>query len=140
MKTKVLFCVSTLVAIALTVAAQPSPIIVGKWQGDQPGSPGVSVNVTQEKNGELGGTAIFFILDRTETQNPPQLLGKQQVQLVDPKLAGSVFSFKIKNQQGKVTMNPSSGEVLAFQMILSSKTEAILKSENQPDIRMVKQK
>ena len=44
------------------------------------------------------------------------------------------------NPQGEVTMNPSAGKALAFQMILSNETEAILKSEYQADIRMVKQK
>jgi hypothetical protein len=140
MRIKILSCVTTLLVIALTVSAQPSPIIVGKWQGDKQGSPWVRVNVTREKKGELGGTAVFFILDRTEAQNPPKVLGKQQVQLVDLELEGNVFSFKIMNRQGEVTMNPSGGKALAFQMILSNETQAILKSEYQADIRMLKQK
>lgn len=140
MKTKKLFCATTLLMVAITVSAQPSQIIVGKWQGEKHGSPWVSVNVTQEKNGKLSGTAVFFILDRSETQNSPKVLGKQQVRLVDPKLEGNIFSFKIMNRQGEVTMNPSAGESLAFQMILSNEAEAILKSEHQSEIRMVKQK
>lgn len=70
MRIKILSCLTTLLVIALNVSAQPSPIIVGKWKGDKPGSPWVRVNVTREKKAEFGGTAVFFILDRTKAQKP----------------------------------------------------------------------
>ena len=127
-------------AITVALVAQPSPTIVGKWQGDKQGSPWLIVNVTHEKNSELGGTAVFFIFDRDEPQAAPRVVGKQDVRLAEPKLVGNVFSFKIKNEQGEVTMNPSSGEALSFEMILKDEAHAVLKSgaDADADLLMVK--
>jgi hypothetical protein len=121
---------------------ESSPAVLGKWQGDRHGLPWVTLNVTREKNGGLSGTAVFFILDRSEDHAPAKILGKQEVQLVNPKLEGNVFSFQISNQQGQVTMNPSSGETLAFHMTLNSDSEGLLRSDNPetPGVRMFKQK
>ena len=104
--------------------------VLGKWQGDKRGLPWVMLNVSSEKNGGLSGTAVFFILDRSEDQAPAKILGKQEMQLVNPKLEGNVFSFQISNQQGQVTMNPSSGETLVFHMTLNSDSEGLLESDN----------
>jgi hypothetical protein len=69
-------------------------------------------------------------------------LGKQEVRLIDPKLEDSVFTFSVRNQQGQVTMNPSSGDTLVFHMALNSDTEGSLKSDDPqtPGVKMVKQK
>lgn len=130
MKLKTLTCGFVVAWLAVAAMGQSSRSVLGKWQGERQGVPFVTVNVTTEKDGELSGTAVFYILDQREIQGKPRVLGKQEVQLVDPKLAANVLSFKIRNQQGDVTMNASSGEELEFQMILGSDTEATLKSEN----------
>lgn len=142
MKFKTQICVAVLASVTVLAIGQSSAAVIGKWQGDKRGSPWVTLNVTREKNGGLSGTAVFFILDRSEDHAPAKVLGKQEVQLVNPKLEGNVFSFQISNQQGQVTMNPSSGETLAFHMTLNSDSEGLLRSDNPetPGVRMFKQK
>jgi hypothetical protein len=142
MKRKLYLFTIVVVSLALFAIAQPSPEIVGRWQGDKMGTPWVTVNVIRGHSGQLSGTAVFYILDRSETDHAPKVLGKQEVALLDPKIAGNIFSFKVTNQQGAVTMNPSSGEALEFKMIVRSDTEATLRSEGQDSlsVSMVKQK
>jgi len=137
MKSRTVIWAAGLACVATLAIAQLSPAVVGKWQGDNQGSPWVTLNVVREKNGELSGTAVFFILDA-----PPKVLGKQEVQLIDPKLEGNTFSFKVRNQQGRVTMNPSSGETIGFQMTLNSDSEGLLKSDDPaaPSVKLLKQK
>jgi hypothetical protein len=141
MKLKSLLTI-VIVSLALFALGQPSPEIAGKWQGDKMGTPWVTVNVNRSQAGQLSGTVVFYILDRPDGDHAPKVLGKQQVALFDPKIAGNVFSFKVKNQQGSVTMNPSPGEALEFTMIMNSETEATLRSEGQESlsVKMVKQK
>jgi hypothetical protein len=129
MRNRFQFVAATLLALTLAIWAQPSSSVVGWWQADKQGSPWVTLNVTREKDSKLGGTAVFYVLDKTSSDTPPRVLGKQEVQLVDPKLMGNVFSFEVRNQQGVVTMNPSSDELLGFEMILKDKTHARLKSK-----------
>jgi biopolymer transport protein ExbD len=115
---------------------ESSSTIAGTWVGEKQGSPWLQLDVTREKNGDLSGTAVFFILDRTGGPAPPRVLERQNVRLVDPKLEGNVFSFQVRNQQGQVTMNPSSGEVLHFQMKLDNERTGRLKSDS-PDSEAV---
>ena len=127
--------------LAISAAGQTSSIIAGTWQGEKQGSPFVILNVRQAANGKLSGTAVFFILDRESGHTPPKVLGKEEVQLLNPKLDGRVFTFSVRNQQGQVVMNASSGETLEFQLTMDNETRASLKS-NSPDaetIKMLKQ-
>jgi len=137
MKSRTVIWAAGLACVATLAIAQLSPAVVGKWQGDNQGSPCVTLNVVREKNGELSGRAVFFSLDA-----PQKVLGKQEVQLIDPKLEGNAFSFKVRNQQGRVTMNPSSGETIGFQMTLNSDSEGLLKSDDPaaPSVKLLKQK
>lgn len=105
--------------------------IVGTWIGEKQGSPFVTLNVSQNKNGELSGTAAFFILDRESGHTPPKILGKADVQLLNLKLEGRVFTFSVRNNQGQTIMNPSSGDELRFRMTLESGTIGNLKSDRQ---------
>jgi len=130
MKFKTQIGVSVLASLTVLAIGQSSAAVLGKWQGDKRGLPWVMLNVSSEKNGGLSGTAVVFILDRSEDQAPAKILGKQEMQLVNPKLEGNVFSFQISNQQGQVTMNPSSGETLVFHMTLNSDSEGLLESDN----------
>jgi hypothetical protein len=142
MKLKLSLLTSAIVSLAILAIAQSSPDIVGKWRGENRGTQWVTVNVNRDSGGQLSGTAVFYILDQTETAQMPIVLGKQEVALVDPVMARNVFSFKIKNQQGTVIMNPSSGDALAFKMIVQSDTEATLRSKGQESlsVHMIKQK
>jgi hypothetical protein len=142
MKCKTLIYASVLAVLSVLVIGQTAPSVVGKWQGDKHGSPLVTLNISRDSNGALSGTAVFFILERSEEEGSPKILGKQEVQLLNPKLEGNVLSFQISNQHGQVTMNPSSGETLGFRMTLNSEGEGILKSDDPgtPGVKMVKQK
>jgi hypothetical protein len=128
MSNTILFSAATFLSMTLALFAQPSRTILGNWEADKEGFPWVTVNVTRGGNGKFSGTAVFYVFDNPDSQGSPKVLGKQEVQLVDPQLVGDVFSFKIKNEQREVTMNPSSGETLSFQMILTDETHATLKS------------
>ncbi len=111
----------------LSAAQVPSPIS-GTWVGEREGSPFVILTIAYANNGELTGTGVFFILDRAGDHKPPKVLGKQEVQLLNPKLQGNVFSFSVCNQQGQVIMNPWSGDELRFQMTLRSGAVGELRS------------
>jgi hypothetical protein len=141
MKYRRLICAAMLAFVSVVAVGQISSTIVGTWQGDKRGSPWVTLHLTREKDGELSGTGVFFILDRNENNGPPKVLGRQEVQLVNPKVEGHVLSFRVRNQQGGVTMNPSSGETLGFHMTLNDES-GILKSDDPgtPSLKMVKQK
>jgi hypothetical protein len=141
MKTKiVLLIVLTLASVALAAGQTMPSAIAGRWQGDKQGTPCVTLELTLD-NGELSGTAMFFILDRTEHELPPRVLGKQEVQLLNPKLTGNVLSFKVKKQQGGVIMKQSSAEALVFHMTLEGNKTGVLKSNDpeNPSVRMIKQ-
>lgn len=125
---KSLFSAVTFVSMTLALFAQPARTILGKWEADKEGSPWLVLNVRGRSDGKLGGTAVFFVFDNSDSQVSPKLLGKQEVQLAHAQLVGNVFSFKIKNEQPEVTMNPSSGETLSFEMILKDETHAALES------------
>jgi hypothetical protein len=125
---KIIFSAATFISMTVVLFAQPSRTILGKWEANKKGSPWVSVNVTRGDSGRFSGTAVFYVFDNPDSQGSPKVLGKEEVPLVDPQLVGHVFSFKIKNEQREVTMNPSSGETLSFQMILTDETHATLKS------------
>ena len=127
-----------LMATSLAFAQSP---VAGKWRGDKRGVPWVTLNVT-ETNGQLGGTAVFYILDRSEGTDPPKVLGKQEVELVNPKLNGDTLTFQVRNKHGEVTLNPSGGEALEFQMTIKG-NDANLRPMDNPDameVKMVRQK
>ena len=133
--------ISALALLLLTSIAFAQSPVVGKWRGDKRGVPWVTLNVT-ETNGQLGGTAVFYVLDRNEGTNPPKVLGKQEVELVNGKLAGNIFSFQIRNQQGEARLNPSGGESLEFQMTLKD-NEGMLRPVDNPEgmeVKMERQK
>jgi nitrogenase molybdenum-iron protein alpha/beta subunit len=123
--------------MTVAVWAQTSSAIVGRWQAEKHGTPWLIVNITGDNNSKLGGRAVFYVLDSSDTANP-KVVGKQEVQLLDAKLDGNVFRFQVKNQQAEVTMNPSSGELLTFRMILNDATHAMLKSGDGRDLGLVK--
>jgi hypothetical protein len=54
MKLKSLLTI-VIVSLALFALGQPSPEIVGKWQGDKMGTPWVTVNVNRGQAGQLSG-------------------------------------------------------------------------------------
>ncbi len=128
-----------LVAALPSLAQPPSPII-GQWQADKSGSPWVLVNVTRASDHRFGGTIVFFVVDREASPSRAKPMGRQEIQLLDPNLTGDVFSFSVKNQQGPVTLDPSSSETLRFQMILRDPTHAELRPMNRKtaDILLVK--
>lgn len=131
---------ATALLLVSSIAFAQSPA-VGKWRGEKRGVPWVTLNVT-ENNGQMGGTGVFYILDRNESANPPKVLGKQEVELVNAKLSGNTFSFQIRNQQGEATLNPSGGETLEFQMTIKG-NEANLRPMDNPEameVKMIKQK
>jgi hypothetical protein len=119
---------AALLAITPSLWAQPKSTFTGTWRADKYGSPYVIVRLTHDQNSHLGGSAVFYVLDRADSNVPPKVLGNQEVQLLEPKLVDNVLFFKVRNQQGDVTMNPSSGESLIFKMILKDDNHATLKS------------
>jgi hypothetical protein len=136
MSKRLLFSVAASLAITVALWAQASSAILGRWQAEKHGVPWLIVNVSEERS-KLGGSAVFYVLDGAESATPT-VLGKQEVRLIDAKLVGNVFSFKVRNQQADVTMNPSSGELLNFEMTLKDETHATLKSISSGDQLMVK--
>ena len=131
-------CIGLLLVSGLAFAQSA---VIGKWRGDKRGVPWVTLNVS-ENNGQLGGTAVFYILDRNEGANPPKVLGKQEVELLNPKLTGNTFSFQVRNQQGEATLNPSGKDMLSFEMTIKG-NEANLRPLDNPEgmeVKMVKQK
>lgn len=137
MSKRLLFSVAASLAITVGLWAQASSAILGRWQAEKHGVPWLIVNVS-EKGSKRGGTAVFYVLDGAESATPT-VLGKQEVRLIDAKLVGNVFSFKVRNQQADVTMNPSSGELLTFEMTLKDETHATLKSSSGGQLMLKKE-
>ena len=142
MKPRLSVLMTTIVSLALLASAQSTKQIIGIWQGENRGKPWVTLNVLRDHNGQLSGTAVFYVLDRTQNEEQPKVIGKQEVALVDPKMAGNVLSFTVKNHQAEVTMNQFLGEDLQFKMVVHNEIEATLTSENRDSlsVKMVKQK
>ena len=138
MTIRLLFSAAASLVLTVALWAQSSSAILGSWQSEKHGSPWLIVNVRREANSKPGGTAIFFVLDSIDAATP-KILGKQEVPLIDAKLAGNVFSFKVRNRQGDMIMNPYSGELLGFEMILRDDTHAMLKSSTGSDVPLVKE-
>ena len=138
---RIIMCMALLAFLTFLAAGQNSESIVGNWKGDREGVTWVTLNVDRASNGELAGTAVFSIMAPPEDHRPPRVVGSRELKLLDPAQDGNVFLFKIKNHQGKVTMDPSSGDTIQFQMTLTSDTEATLRTkfhDNTP-MPMVKQ-
>ncbi|HYY43287.1 MAG TPA: hypothetical protein VE775_11190 [Pyrinomonadaceae bacterium] len=73
-------------------AAQPATI-VGTWEGTYHGALAITLHV--KRAGEkLTGTAIFYrIVDKGDGA---KVAGQVEVELLEPKLAGSAMTFKVK--------------------------------------------
>lgn len=131
-----LLLLAMILAIPGTLFSQASSPILGRWQAEKNGVPWLALDV-REKDSTLDGTIVFHVLQGSGSASP-KVLGLQEVPLAKGKLAGNVFSFKVKNQQSKKTLDPSSGEWLSFEMILNDESHAKLKSDNGSEVPLVK--
>ena len=102
---------------------------VGKWLGNNKGVPWVTLDV-KDGSGGLGGKATFYILDASPSNGSPKVLGKKDVEMIDATSTANGMSFKVKNDQGDVVMNPSSGQELTFHLTMKSKDEGVLQSDD----------
>lgn len=137
MTKRVLLSAVAILTISVALRAQTSSAIPGLWQAEKRGSPWLVVDVTSDHDSNLGGTAAFYVLESNYSVSP-KVLGLQEARITDAKLAGNIFSFKVRNQQAGLTLNPSSGELLSFEMILNDETHATLKSSSGSDVPLVK--
>jgi hypothetical protein len=126
MNSKLLLGVSLLLT-ALASAQSPASI-AGRWEATKQGAPWVKLNLTDD-NGQLHGTAVFFISDRDGHRRQPEIRGQQQVDLINLKRTANVLTFNIKNDQGAVVMNPASGATITFRMKLLDEKTGTLQSD-----------
>jgi len=114
---------------------------VGEWLGNNKGVPWVILDV-KVGSGGLGGKATFYILDTSPSAVSPKVLGKEDVEIIDATLEANEMSFKVKNDQGDVVMNSSSGRELTFHLTMKSKAEGELRSDDPkgPTVTMTRAK
>ena len=95
------------------------------------GQPGVTLKV-QSQGGELSGTVIFYVF--RDEGDGPQVAGKTELPLVDPKFDSRTLRFHVKHHDH--------GGSVGFEMTLTSENEGVLKrlTENKGpnDLKMVR--
>ena len=120
--------------IAASTSAASDSAIAGTWQGKMDGLPMITLTV-QDNDGKLSGTVTFYRI--VDDGSGPRVDGKNNSEMVNPKLEGKSFSFQIKN---------SNGGMDTFKMELTGKNEARMSGitttsngSDSPEIKLVRQ-
>ena len=141
MKMRVLLSIVIFVSMLPAFGQTTSQDYAGEWLGNNKGVPWVTLDV-KVGSGGLGGKATFYILDTSPGNGTPKVLGKKDVEMIDATLEANGMSFKVKNDQGDVVMNSSSGQALTFHLTMKSKDEGVLRSDDPkgPTVTMTRAK
>ncbi len=118
--------------------------VTGRWQGKFPSEQvdGVSDEdnpvavevVIKDQAGKLSGTAVFYVI--LNQDNKPQVKGKIEEALIDPRFDGTLLKFSLKAK------GPDSGtaENIEMQMRVKTATEAELANMSDSSSPIIKMK
>jgi hypothetical protein len=125
--------------------AKPNHNVSGKWQGKLPSeqvngvadadNPVAVEVVIKDESGKLSGTATFYMI--VNQDNKPQVKGKAESALLDPRFDGTLLRFSVKAKGPQADRE----EDVQFLMRLKSDTEAELENmadSSSPVIKMKK--
>jgi len=130
--------IAILVFICATAASAAQTEMAGTWRAYMKDVPAVILHL-QDDHGKLQGTVVFNIINR-EDPNHPSILGSQELVLLNPSLAGNVFSFQVKRQSDE---GAESGEMVTCRLSLTGHDEGLFKCLNgadSPEVKMVRGK
>ena len=145
----VALCLISLVCPALSAGqgAKPGHDVTGKWEGKLPSEQVNGVSdadnpvavevVIKDEGGKLSGTATFYLI--VNQDNKPQVKGKAESALLEPRFDGALLRFSVKAKGPQVDRE----ENVEFLMRLKSDTEAELENmadSSSPTIKMKKVK
>lgn len=128
----------TISIVGIAVARESS--IAGTWQGKLHDLPAITLSVTDE-GGNLSGTILFYLLRYDGQAWTVDKEGSVPLPLIDPKLDGKLFSFKVSHREAHPPETLNDPPVV-FEMRLTGTNQAELKnmSEDQDDsVKMLRE-
>lgn len=136
MKTKTTIAILIFACAAASSAAQTD--MAGTWRAYMKDVPAVIMHL-HDNHGKLEGTVVFNIINR-EDPNHPSILGSQELELLNPSLAGNVFSFQVKTHSDE---GAEAGEMVTCRLSLTGQDQGLFKCLNgadSPEVKMVRSK